>query len=107
MTFSPLHKKRAVNMAHTEKLYLHYSIAGISGKGFQIVEKAEIRFWHDQSKDQIHVIHIPSGRTKILKGEKRVGRFLQAYQVSRDDCKRVRRGNDRLGLFKRKWLIFC
>ncbi|MBA4603847.1 hypothetical protein [Thermoactinomyces mirandus] len=66
------------------------------------MEKAEIRFWHDQSKDQIHVIHIPSGRTKTLKGKKKVGRFLQAYQVSRDDCKRVRRGNDRLGLFKRK-----
>ncbi|MFD1425147.1 hypothetical protein ACFQ4J_15620 [Laceyella tengchongensis] len=68
------------------------------------MEEAELRFWHDESKDQIHVIHIPSGKAKKLKGKKKVDRFLQAYQVSRDDCKRVRRGDDRLGLFKRKWL---
>ncbi|KPC76877.1 hypothetical protein ADL26_04415 [Thermoactinomyces vulgaris] len=68
------------------------------------MEEAEIRYWHDESKDQIHVIHIPSGKTKKIKCRKKVDRFLQVYQVTRDDCKRVRRGDDRLELFKRKWL---
>jgi hypothetical protein len=67
------------------------------------MEEAEIRYWHDESKDQIHVIHIPSGKAKKIKG-KNVDRFLQAYRVTRDDCKRVKRGDDRLGLFKRKWI---
>ncbi|HWO77745.1 MAG TPA: hypothetical protein VNM69_17905 [Bacillus sp. (in: firmicutes)] len=67
------------------------------------MEEAEIRYWHDESKDQIYVIHIPSGKAKKIKGKKNVDRFLQAYQVTRDDCKRVKRGDDRLGLFKRKW----
>ncbi|MBA4601045.1 hypothetical protein [Thermoactinomyces mirandus] len=65
--------------------------------------KAEIRYWHDESNDQIHVIHIPSGKARKLAGKKKVERFLQVYRVTRDDCKRVRRGEDRLGLFKKKW----
>jgi hypothetical protein len=35
------------------------------------MEEEENCYWHDESKAQIHVLHIPSGKIKKIKGTKK------------------------------------
>lgn len=58
-----------------------------------------VRFWYDSSVNKLMVIHIPSQERKEIADPKKIRQFLASYQLTRDDCKRVREDKDRLGLF--------
>ncbi|SEN26479.1 hypothetical protein [Lihuaxuella thermophila] len=61
----------------------------------------EIKFWYNASERKLIVIHIPSQERKEITYPKKIIKFLQAYQLSLQDCESVREDEDRLGLFKK------
>ncbi|MFD1423460.1 MULTISPECIES: hypothetical protein [Laceyella] len=66
-----------------------------------------IRFWYDESDRKLLIFHEPSGKQKAMKfGSKDLARFLEAHNVTLQECKKVKRDKDRLGLFKRWSLWF-
>jgi hypothetical protein len=62
----------------------------------------EIKFWYDESEKKLFVIHIGSQTRKVITNEEKIRNFLDAYQLTLEDCKRVREDEDRLGLFAKK-----
>ncbi len=60
-----------------------------------------IRFWYDESQRKLLIFHVSSSKQKELKfGSKELARFLAVYNVTLEDCKKVKCDRDRLGLFK-------
>ncbi|AUS07432.1 hypothetical protein C1X05_00195 [Laceyella sacchari] len=67
----------------------------------------EILFYFDQLERKLNVIHVSSGKRKVIERTKKIERFLEIQGVTLEECKKVRRGLDRMGLFKRRrfWFI--
>lgn len=66
----------------------------------------EIWFYFDHLEKQINITHVSSGRRKVIKRPKQMERFLKVHGVTLEECKKVKRDVDRMGLFKRKLFFF-
>ncbi|AUS07470.1 hypothetical protein C1X05_00410 [Laceyella sacchari] len=66
----------------------------------------EIRFYFDDLEKKLNVVHVSTGKRKVIKSQKKIQRFLNTHGVTLEQCKKVRRDVDRMGLFKRKFFLF-
>jgi hypothetical protein len=74
------------------------------GEKLEIASKAYLSLYESERK--LLIFHEPSGKQKVMKfGSKELARFLEAHNVTLQECKKVKRDKDRLGLFKcwRSW----
>ncbi|TCS93480.1 hypothetical protein [Hazenella coriacea] len=60
----------------------------------------EVKFWFDQEKQAMIVIHCLSGERREIREPKKIDQFLQEYGVTLKECKSVTEDTDRMHLFK-------
>lgn len=101
-----LRNKKRANKAASKKTRYHYynTVVSESKSEVKIVEEKELSFWWNYSTKTLHVLH-RSGKEKRIKNKAKIQRFLDAYQTTQYQCRMVRMGTDKLGLFKRKWFF--
>jgi hypothetical protein len=63
--------------------------------------RAEIRFWYSLKTAILYVQHIPSSTFELIEDAERIIDFLEAYDLSLQECKEIREDKDKLGIFKK------
>lgn len=67
--------------------------------------EVELLFWYDFDNQKMIVEHIPSRERRVIDDPKMINRFLKSYQLTLEDLRTVRFGDDHLSLFRRMQVV--
>jgi hypothetical protein len=58
-----------------------------------------ITFYYNDLEKKLIVIHNASQVTREITDKEKIQKFLNAYNLTLEDCQEVRQGEDKLGIF--------
>lgn len=59
----------------------------------------EISYYYNELDKKLVVIHNASQTIKEISSREKIKEFLNAYDLTLEDCEEVRQGEDKLGIF--------